>query len=123
MTELLDDSASLLWRERHLHPDGLHCPRCRSAARRLFRAQDHFPAYRCRACEGCYTLLTGTVFKNTATTGHSGATAAWGRQGRADGAPGARIGGVAQTAPYPAAAPPGQPERHRANRGDVWDGL
>ena len=63
--ELLDDSASLLWLERHLHPDGLHCPHCRSAARRLFRAQGHFPAYRCRACDGYYTLLTGTVFAKT----------------------------------------------------------
>jgi transposase-like protein len=65
MTELLDDNASLMWLERHLHPDGLHCPRCRSTARRLFRVQGHFPAYRCRACEGYYTLLTGTVFAKT----------------------------------------------------------
>jgi transposase-like protein len=65
ITELLDDSASLTWLERHLHPDGLHCPHCRSAARRLFRAQGHFPAYRCRACDGYYTLLTGTVFAKT----------------------------------------------------------
>jgi transposase-like protein len=65
ITELLDDSASLIWRERHLHPDGLHCPHCRSAARRPFRAQGHFPAYRCRACDGYYTLLTGTVFVKT----------------------------------------------------------
>ena len=35
------------------------------AKRRLFRAQEHFPAYRCRACEGYYTLLTGTVFEKT----------------------------------------------------------
>jgi transposase-like protein len=65
ITELLDDSMSLLWLERHLHPGGLHCPRCGSTARRLFRAQGHFPAYRCRACEGYYTLLTGTVFAKT----------------------------------------------------------
>ena len=25
----------------------------------------HFPAYRCRDCEGYYTLLTGTVFAKT----------------------------------------------------------
>jgi hypothetical protein len=31
----------------------------------LFRAQGDFPAYRCRACEGYYTLLTGTVFAKT----------------------------------------------------------
>jgi hypothetical protein len=29
------------------------------------RAQGHFPAFRCRACEGYDTLLTGTVFANT----------------------------------------------------------
>jgi transposase-like protein len=63
--ELLDDSICLIWLERHLHPDGLHCPRCGSTARRLFRAQGHFPAYRCRACNGYYTLLTGTVFAKT----------------------------------------------------------
>jgi transposase-like protein len=65
ITELLDDGTSLIWLERHLHPEGLHCPRCRSTARRLFCAQGHFPAYRCRACGGYYTLLTGTVFAKT----------------------------------------------------------
>src|SRR4029450_4371657 len=65
ITELLDDSVSLMWLERHLHPDGLHCPRCGRTARRLFRAQGHFPAYRCRVCDGYYTLLTGTVFEKT----------------------------------------------------------
>jgi transposase-like protein len=65
ITELLDDSLSLIWLERHLHPGGLHCPRCGSAARRLFRDQRHFPAYRCRACDAYYTLLTGTVFEKT----------------------------------------------------------
>lgn len=65
IAELLDDSVSLMWLERHLHPDGLHCPRCGSTARRLFRAQGHFPAYRCRTCDGYYTLLTGTVFEKT----------------------------------------------------------
>jgi transposase-like protein len=65
ITELLDDSASLMWLERHLHPDGLYCPRCSSTARRLFRAQGAFPAYRCRACDGYYTLLTGTAFAKT----------------------------------------------------------
>jgi transposase-like protein len=33
--------------------------------RRLFRAQGHFPASRCRACQGDYTLLTGTVLAKT----------------------------------------------------------
>jgi transposase-like protein len=65
ITELFDDSVSLIGLERHLHPDGLHCPRCGSTVRRLFRAQGHFPAYRCRACDGYYTLLTGTIFEKT----------------------------------------------------------
>ena len=63
--ELLDESLCLLWLERHLHAEGFTCPRCGSTERRVFRAQGHFPAYRCRACEGYYTLLTGTVFAKT----------------------------------------------------------
>ena len=63
--ELMDDSLCTLWLERHLHPQGLTCPHSGRGTRRLFRAQGHFPAYRCRACEGYYTLLTGTVFAKT----------------------------------------------------------
>jgi transposase-like protein len=63
--ELLDDSVCTHWLERHLHPNGLTCPQCGHAERRLFRAQGHFPAYRCRACDGYYTLLTGTIFAKT----------------------------------------------------------
>src|SRR5918999_3471837 len=63
--ELLDDSICLLWLERHLHRAGFTCPHCGSPSRRIFRAQGHFPAYRCRACEGYYTLLTGTAFAKT----------------------------------------------------------
>src|SRR5919197_5543453 len=65
ITELLDDSICTLWLERHLHTQGLACPHCGSSTRRLFRTQGHFPAYRCRACEGYYTLLTGTAFAKT----------------------------------------------------------
>jgi transposase-like protein len=65
IAELLDDSICTLWLERHLHPDGLTCPHCGHPERRLFRDQEHFPAYRCRACNGYYTLLTGTVFAKT----------------------------------------------------------
>jgi transposase-like protein len=65
IAELLDDSICLLWLERYLHPHGLVCPRCGHSQRRLFRDQGHFPAYRCRACEGYYTVLTETVFANT----------------------------------------------------------
>jgi hypothetical protein len=62
---LLDDSICTMWLEPHLHPRGLVCPHCGSSARRMFRAQGHCPAYRCRACEGYDTLLTGTVFAKT----------------------------------------------------------
>jgi transposase-like protein len=65
ITELLDDSVCSLWLERYLHGDRFKCPRCGSTDRRVFRAQGHFPAYRCRACDGYYTSLTGTVFEKT----------------------------------------------------------
>jgi transposase-like protein len=65
ITELLDTSICLIWLERHLHPDGFVCPHCGSTKRRLFRQQKHFPAYRCRDCNGYYTLLTDTVFEKT----------------------------------------------------------
>jgi transposase-like protein len=65
MAELLDDSICTLWLERHLHPGGLKCPGCGSTERRLFRPQRSFPAYRCRGCDGYYTLLTGTAFEKT----------------------------------------------------------
>src|ERR687895_2815674 len=65
IAELLDDSICTLWLERHLHPAGLTCPGCGSTERRLFRPQRHFPAYRCRGCDGYYTLLTCTAFEKT----------------------------------------------------------
>jgi transposase-like protein len=65
IAELLDDSICTIWLERHLHPHGLVCPHCGHSERRVFRAQGSFPAYRCRACDGYYTLLTGTVFAKT----------------------------------------------------------
>lgn len=63
IADLFDDSLCLLWLERHLHPDGFVCPHCQSTNRRLFRRQGHYPAYRCRDCDGYYTLLSGTVFE------------------------------------------------------------
>jgi transposase-like protein len=65
IAELMDDSICTLWLERHLHPQGLTCPHCGRPDKRLFRAHGHFPAYRCRACDGYYTLLTGTIFAKT----------------------------------------------------------
>src|SRR5215470_16284224 len=65
ITDLLSDEECVVWLERYLHPDGLVCPHCGSAERRLFREQGYFPAYRCRDCDGYYTLLSETVFEKT----------------------------------------------------------
>jgi transposase-like protein len=65
ITGLLDESICTLWLEHHLHPSGVKCPHCASPTRRLFREQGYFPAYRCRTCDGYYTLLMGTVFAKT----------------------------------------------------------
>src|SRR5260221_253630 len=65
ITELMSDAESVTWLETYLHPDGLVCPHCGSAERRVFREQGYFPAYRCLACDGYYTLLSDTVFEKT----------------------------------------------------------
>ena len=65
LSDLLDEAACVRWLEQHLHPDGFVCPHCSRAERRLFRQQGYFPAYRCRACDGYYTLLSDTVFAKT----------------------------------------------------------
>ena len=65
ITDLMDNQACIAWLQANLHPDGFVCPHCGSTNRRLFREQGSFPAYRCRACDGYYTLLTGTAFAKT----------------------------------------------------------
>jgi transposase-like protein len=65
VTELFDDSLCLLWLSRHLHADGFVCPQCGSANRRHFRTQGYYDAYRCRACDRYYTLLSGTAFEGS----------------------------------------------------------
>ena len=63
--DLRDDSICLIWLERPLHAEGVTCPHFGSTKRRLFREQGYFPAYRCQARDGYYTLLTRTVFEKT----------------------------------------------------------
>jgi transposase-like protein len=86
--ELLDDSICTIWLERHLHAGGCRCPHCGSPERRLFREQQYFPAYCCRACDGYYTLLTGTIFEKTR---QRPATLVLLLRGTAKGAPTARL--------------------------------
>jgi transposase-like protein len=88
IAELVDDRTGLRWLERHLHPDGLTGPHGQRAERRLFRQQGAFPAYRCRACDGYYTLLTNTAF---AKTRQRPATLVLLLRGMAKGAPTARL--------------------------------
>jgi transposase-like protein len=66
--DLLDNTACLEWLEQHLHPEGMRCPRCGAAERRSARRAAAFPAYRCRACDRFYTVLTGTSFAKTRQT-------------------------------------------------------
>ncbi len=63
--DLLDEQACLAWIEAHLHPDGLVCPQCGAAERRLFRTHGLWPAFRCRACHRYFTLLSGTALAKT----------------------------------------------------------
>src|SRR5438552_2994795 len=69
LTDVIDDERALRWLETHLHPEGLTCPRCGSQKRRrVLRPPERrtlYPAYRCRACDRYYTLLSTTVFAGT----------------------------------------------------------
>src|SRR6476661_6002339 len=64
---LLDTEASVAWIEQHFHPDGFGCPHCQAtlADARLFRTNrgSGLPVYRCRQCQGVYTLYTRTIFE------------------------------------------------------------
>jgi hypothetical protein len=61
----MDDRICTRWLERHLPPQGLTGPHGGRPDKRVFRAHGHLPAYRCRACAGYDTRLTGTIFANT----------------------------------------------------------
>ena len=65
IADLFDDSLCLVWLERHLHPNGFVCPICGNANRRRFRQQGYYDAYRCRACTGYSTLLSGTAIEGS----------------------------------------------------------
>jgi transposase-like protein len=62
---LMDETACLAWLEKHLHPQGLKCPRCGATQRRVAKQGGHFPAFRCKTCDRYHTLLTDTAFAKT----------------------------------------------------------
>ena len=65
IVELLGEEECVGWLEQRLHPDGLHCPGCHSDQCRVAQRHRWWIAYRCKACDRYYTLLTGTVFEKT----------------------------------------------------------
>ena len=69
MLSLLDAESCLKWIERYFHPDGWACSHCGASVdhARLFRTtlRSHVPVYRCKACQGVYTIYSGTVFQGT----------------------------------------------------------
>ena len=64
---LLDTEASVAWIEQHFHPDGFGCPQCQAdlTDARIFRTNrgSGLPVYRCRVCQGVYTLYSRTLFE------------------------------------------------------------
>lgn len=69
VTSLLDDALCLRWLNHHFHPNGMQCPHCGAGvdAARHFRTtkKSRVPVYRCKRCQGVYTLYSGTVFAKT----------------------------------------------------------
>jgi len=65
LESLMDEAACLSWLEKHLHPQGLKCPRCGATQRRVAKQGGHFPAYRCKDCDRYHTLLTDSAFAKT----------------------------------------------------------
>ena len=69
ITSLLDAATSYRWLLRHFHPDGLKCVHCRASVEqaRHFRTtkRSQVPVYRCKLCQGVYTLYSGTLFAGT----------------------------------------------------------
>lgn len=66
ITELLDHKASMDWLQKHFHPKGLKCPRCKAIveAARIFRRtkRSRLNVYRCKRCQKVYTPYTPALF-------------------------------------------------------------
>ena len=66
IVSLLDDDLCTSWLLKYLHATGLKCPHCEAVVdeARVFRqtTRGQLCVYRCQACQGIYTLYSGTVF-------------------------------------------------------------
>ncbi|MGH7960364.1 MAG: transposase [Candidatus Binatia bacterium] len=65
ITELLDEHESLVWIEKHFHPQGLRCPGCGATKEEAREFRTHKRGgvdYRCPNCQRTYNLYTGTLF-------------------------------------------------------------
>jgi len=64
--ELLDEELSEAWLLKYFHPEGLSCPHCEASVEeaRAFRTtqKSQVRVYRCKRCQGVYTVYSGTVF-------------------------------------------------------------
>lgn len=67
LVDLFDDELSTTWLLKYFHPGGLKCPHCGARVKRarVFRqtSRSQLAVYRCEACQGVYTLYSGTVFE------------------------------------------------------------
>jgi NAD-dependent SIR2 family protein deacetylase len=67
IVDLLDDEISMVWLQKHSHPQGLKCPHCHAdveQAREFRRTKTSgLRVYRCRTCGGIYNLYSGTVLE------------------------------------------------------------
>lgn len=75
ITDILSESESIAWIERHFHPQGFVCPACgagRDQARVFRQAKRGTVDYRCRQCDRTYNLYTNTVFEGHSLTPRQG---------------------------------------------------
>lgn len=68
LLEITDDVRAEQWLHKYFHPNGLHCPRCKSGVEqaRQFRQmrRSRVTNYRCRQCDKVYSVYSGTLFAN-----------------------------------------------------------
>lgn len=64
--DLLDEDKSYAHLVQYFHPEGLCCPHCRSAQRRMQHGRRRpIVQWKCKDCGTYYNVFTGTVFQGT----------------------------------------------------------